>query len=385
MSVIVNSNQSIRDRQPHMTWNSGKPSAESHDRSSRCLTIGLINNMPDGALEATERQFISLLGAASDGMSIRLLLYSLPEVPRNEFGARRIRTFYASVENLRNTNLDGLIVTGREPMTPNLADEPYWESFTEVVEWARDNTYSTVWSCLAAHAALLHMDGIGRIKSKNKHFGIFECARVSDHGLTADAPSCFTLPHSRWNGIPENQLTRCGYSVLTRAADAGVDTFIKQHKSLFVFFQGHPEYESNTLLLEYRRDVVRYLRGEINTYPLIPKRYFDQSTVAALAALQNEARFHPSEGLLAEFSTRLAEIKIENTWHSTAACIYRNWLEYMCTQKQLRMKDNKVVMGARGVDGSTPAATLAADALDPAAYATNGKGPGTPSGARAVR
>ena len=50
--------------------------------------------------------------------------------------------------------------------------------------------------------------------------------------------------------------------MLTRSADAGVDTFIKQRKKLFVFFQGHPEYESDTLLREYRRDMGRYFRGE---------------------------------------------------------------------------------------------------------------------------
>ena len=48
----------------------------SSSSGSRCIRIGLINNMPDTALEATERQFRSLLATASDGMSVRLL--SLP-------------------------------------------------------------------------------------------------------------------------------------------------------------------------------------------------------------------------------------------------------------------------------------------------------------------
>lgn len=365
MPVFLSSNHSVDYQQPGKPWLSSDLSTEFLELSGRYLKIGLINNMPDGALEATERQYLSLLASASNGMLIRLSLYSLPDVPRNESGARHVRTFYTSAESLQNANLDGLIVTGREPLTPSLADEPYWKSFTRVVEWARNNTYSTVWSCLAAHAALLHIDGIGRIKSDDKHFGVFECARVSDHPLTADVPSRFKLPHSRWNGIPENALTRCGYSLLTRAADAGVDTFVKQYKSLFVFFQGHPEYESNTLLLEYRRDVLRYLRKETNAYPLMPSRYFDQATAIALTALQNEAMFCPSEKLLAEVSTRLASIRIENTWHSTAACIYRNWLEYICAQKQPQMKDSKVSAEAQGLDGSPLAATIA---TDPAAF-----------------
>jgi homoserine O-succinyltransferase len=271
-------------------------------------------------------------------MQIRLSFHALPNIPRGESGAGHVRNYYSSVENLWDKSLDGLIVTGREPLTLNLRDEPYWESFAEVLEWAKDNTYSTVWSCLATHAALLHMDGIGRIRSNDKCCGVFECDKLLEHPLTTDAPSCFKLPHSRWNGIPEDSLTSCGYSVLTRSADSGVDTFVKQYKSLFVFFQGHPEYEFNTLLLEYRRDVGRYFRGETDVYPLMPRGYFDVRTVIALTSIRDKAISGPRESLLAAVSTALGESRIDNTWQPTATSIYRNWLEYICAQKQLRLK-----------------------------------------------
>jgi homoserine O-succinyltransferase/O-acetyltransferase len=314
------------------------PSAGCLERLSKRLHIGLINNLPDGALEATERQFLSLLEAASEGFSITLSLYALPGVPRGEAAERYVRTCYASAESLWGTTLDGLIVTGREPLTPNLRDEPYWDSFTRVLEWAQTNTYSTVWSCLAAHAAILHMDGIGRIRNSNKHCGIFECEQISHHALTAGTPSLFRLPHSRWNGLSEDALTACGYQVLTQCADAGVDTFVKQQNSLFVYFQGHPEYESHTLLLEYRRDVGRYLRGETDTYPLLPRNYFDWQTAAALAGLQQKAISCRREELLAEVSNVLAETSIENTWRTTAAGIYKNWLQYIAAQKKLQFQ-----------------------------------------------
>jgi len=335
MPVCLDSNRSSHDGHAPTKWLFGKPPAEFQERSSRCIRIGLINNMPDGALKATEHQFLSLLDSASDDILIRLSLYALPGVPRNEPAARHIRNLYSSFENLLESRLDGLIVTGREPLTPNLKDEPYWESFIRVLEWAKDNTYSTVWSCLAAHAAILHMDGIGRIKSEYKHFGIFECAQVSDHPLTASTPSRIRLPHSRWNGISEAELIGCGYQVLMRTDSAGVDTFVKQQKSLFLFFQGHPEYESNTLLLEYRRDVGRYLKGEIGTYPSMPQSYFDDVTANILKSIQERATSRGTEGLLAEVSAALEKRNIENTWHSTAACIYRNWLEHICVQKKL--------------------------------------------------
>ncbi len=246
----------------HVSYDDREAAAFSHfetplshsDQSREWITIGLVNNMPDAAFKTTERQFVSLLENASPGIHVRLHRYLFPEISRSELIACHTR-HYASTDSLCNTALDGLIVTGREPMTLDLRDECYWPSFAKVLEWARDNTLSTVWSCLAAHAAILHMDGISRRKSDSKHFGIFDCVRVCDHSLTSDASLHFQIPHSRWNGVSEDELWSRGYTVLARAVDAGVDTFVKQENSLFVFFQGHPEYEPDTLMREYRRDV----------------------------------------------------------------------------------------------------------------------------------
>ena len=46
----------------------------SQGAADRVLTIGLVNNMPDAALEATERQFMRLLTAAAGNNLIRLPL-----------------------------------------------------------------------------------------------------------------------------------------------------------------------------------------------------------------------------------------------------------------------------------------------------------------------
>jgi homoserine O-succinyltransferase/O-acetyltransferase len=340
MTVSLNLVPPTDDGQPCALKFCANPTAECLDRESRQLTIGLLNNMPDAALEATERQFASLLESASSGFSIRLLLYSLPGIARGESAARHVASRYLSAGQLPDTQLDGLIVTGREPLSANLADEPYWDSFTRVLEWARANTFSAIWSCLAAHAAVLYMDGIRRVKSDHKLSGIYPCTRVLDHPLTAGAPSCFRQPHSRWNGVPEEDLVRSGYSVLTRTARAGVDAFVKQNGSLFVFFQGHPEYAPNTLLLEYRRDVTRYLRGEAASYPSMPCGYFNQATTEALTDLAREAQLFPREELIEEVAAVLDSAAVVNSWCSTAACIYRNWLEYICAQKRQQLQDS---------------------------------------------
>ena len=318
------------------------------DEPNGCIEIGLINNMSDEALKATERQFISLLESASDNMPIHLSFYTLPGVPRSDFSAGHISRRYSDIEELWDGHLDGLIVTGREPKVANLADEPYWESLTRTLAWAQENCHATVFSCLAAHAAILHMDGIRRVQRDDKVFGIFECARVSDHWLTAGTGSHFRLPHSRWNGVPEEQLRDCGYKVLTRSAEAGVDTFIKQQKRLFVFFQGHPEYESDTLLREYQRDVGRYIKGQVPKYPSMPRSYFDETTVDELTVFQEKTLARRREELLPELTVILANKRIDNTWQSSAAAIYRNWLHHICAQKEtVRVSKRLKVMADR--------------------------------------
>jgi homoserine O-succinyltransferase/O-acetyltransferase len=316
----------------------------SRESNPTCIDIGLINNMPDPALNATERQFLALLRAAADDITIHLTLYTLPEVPRTDFGRDQVSR-YADFRDLWKSHHDGLIVTGTEPQAADLRDEPYWESLTSVLEWAESHTYSTILSCLAAHAGILHMDGIARRPLGDKRFGVFECVRVSDHPLTAAAPSHLQMPQSRWNEVPEEALLACGYRVLTRSEDAGVDAFVKQRKSLFVFFQGHPEYDATTLLLEYRRDIGRFLRRERDTYPPMPHGYFDEETVEALTALRERALLDRREELLAEFPTAMAAGKVTNTWRSTAESLYRNWLQYIWAQKQHKLMPEIEVEG----------------------------------------
>jgi homoserine O-succinyltransferase len=266
-----------------------------------------------------------------------LILYTLPEVPRTDFGRRQV-SGYSDLGDLWDSHLDGLIVTGAEPRAADLEDEPYWDSLTRVLEWAESHTYSTILSCLAAHAGILHIDGIVRRPLGDKRFGVFTCVRVSEHPLTAAAPSRLQMPHSRWNEIPEGALLACGYRVLTRSEDAGVDSFVKQRKSLFVFFQGHPEYDATSLLLEYRRDIGRFLRGERDTYPPMPQGYFDEETAHALTALRERALSNRREELLAEFPLAMAAGKVTNNWRSTAEGLYRNWLQYICAEKKHRLR-----------------------------------------------
>jgi homoserine O-succinyltransferase len=337
MPVFVNPRYPGPERRAGGNWPRARPGALEKPRSP-FLQIGLVNNMADGAMGATEEQFLTLLEAAAGEMLIHVTLYALPEVGRKPFGQRRVGTFYFGIEQLwrqpPEQYPDGLIVTGREPLASDLRDEAYWPSLKRVLAWAQEHARSVVWSCLAAHAAVLALDSIERRRSQHKHFGVLTCERAAPHALLAGAPARLRVPHSRWNGVCAGRLAANGYQVLTRTSDGGVDTFLKQEAGLLVFFQGHPEYGSETLMGEYRRDVGRYLKGEMDTYPLLPVDYFEEATEQALREIEGKARASRPEKLLDEVSTVLDGVRIRNTWRSTGIVIYRNWLEHLCTQKR---------------------------------------------------
>jgi homoserine O-succinyltransferase len=173
-----------------------------------------------------------------------------------------------------------------------------------------------------------HFDGIDRILHAQKIFGLFDSERLSDHVLLRHIQPKWRVPHSRWNDLAELDLTTCGYTILTKSADAGVDMFVKQFaKSLFVFIQSHPEYHVDTLMREYRRDITRYLNRQQHFYPKLPRNYFDHDVASQLEAIGNDVPNH-SGGL-----TLLERAGMPDGWSATSVQLYSNWISYLLTMR----------------------------------------------------
>jgi homoserine O-succinyltransferase/O-acetyltransferase len=306
----------------------------SDARAADCITVGLINNMPDAALEATERQFTDLVRLSAHNTLVRLQLFSIPKVPRGAATRRDMAARYRDISEMWDTHLDGLIVTGNEPKSKSLKDEPYWSVFAQVIDWARHNTYSTIWSCLAAHAAVLHSDGIDRVALSEKLSGVFDCAPASAHPMLRGVTLPMRVPHSRGNDLSERALRAAGYRILTHSSAAGVDMFVRQEGSFHLFLQGHPEYEADAILREYRRDIGRYLRGERDRYPATPRGYFDGEATATLEAFRKRALAERSGDLIRSFP-RL-EAGLAGGWRASAVAIYANWFDYLKGRKAER-------------------------------------------------
>jgi homoserine O-succinyltransferase len=309
-------------------------SARNQKNDPGSLRIALINNMPDPALEDTEVQFFELLESAAGNIPLSLKLYSLPNLPRGPAGQQHLDNFYFGIDDLLNSRFDGAIVTGTEPLESDFRNEPYWPAFTQLLDWTERNTSSTVLSCLAAHAGVFYSDAIPRHRLPDKKFGVFHYKKSQNHALTADLGIGMQIPHSRWNEVRADELTSGGYQILTQSANAGVDLFVKKkHDSLFVHFQGHPEYATRTLLKEFRRDIKRFLRRERETYPTMPVDYFDAHAATLLSDFREIVIASPREQLLAKFPEAAVAAAIQSTWQASAATVYRNWLQYLISRK----------------------------------------------------
>ena len=297
------------------------------DTGPRPLQIGLVNNMPDAALQATERQFRALLQEAAGARPVRLRLFHMAGIPRGEMARRVLARDYAPLDALPCEGLDALIVTGAEPLASRLQDEPYWGVMGELVDWAGRHTRSTLWSCLGAHAAVLRLDGIERRRLPSKCSGVFAFDVAAAHPLTEGLDTPVLTPHSRHNALAEAELTASGYTVLTRSATAGVDAFVREGTSRFLFLQGHPEYDADALRLEYRRDLRRFLAGEQAAPPHPPHRAFDPATEARLTALLRDAAADPRPDRFPDFAAAMAQPSGEAAWRPAWRRIYGNWLE----------------------------------------------------------
>lgn len=296
------------------------------------LVIGLVNNMPDAALRTTERNFREVLAAASRDIPIHLRMLSLPEISRSAAARLHLAESYEDIGELWDSRIDGLIVTGTEPCTADITGEALWTTLTKLVDWAEYQTSSSIWSCLAAHAAVRYMDGVARRGRVQKLSGVFDCDVAADHAIAAGIECRWRVPHSRWNELSEAELVANGYDLISRSAEAGADMFAKERESLFIFLQGHPEYDSKALFREYRRDVGRYLAGDREDYPEMPRNYFNEAATATLESFRQKALDRRSIDLLDSFP-RIPEEQMADSCRSSAVGVYRNWISYLLMQR----------------------------------------------------
>lgn len=285
----------------------------------REMHIGLLNMMPDAALEATERQFFRLIGESNQIAQIFVHPFTLPEIKRSADTQSYIKKYYESFEDIKKQGLDALVITGANISQPDLEKEPFWQPLQNVMDWAWDNVSSTLCSCLATHAVMQFKYGQKRSPLPGgKLWGVYRhrvCART--HPLVKHMNTVFDAPHSRHNTISRAQFEDSGLHILAASQQAGVHIAVSPDGFRLICFQGHPEYDTVSLMKEYWRDLALYEEGKLEQPPPYPEHYLSEE---ALAVLEGHTGA-PDEDL----KKRVGDM-LENTWRDSARSIMASWI-----------------------------------------------------------
>ncbi len=294
----------------------------------RELHIGLLNMMPDAALAATERQFFRLVGESNQIAQFYMHPFTLEALPRGPEAIGHIARYYETFAEIKAAGLDALIITGANVTEPDLSLEPFWRPLIEVIDWAYAHVTSTLCSCLATHAVLQFRYGQKRRRLAAKRWGVYS-HHVTDrrHPLVRGVNTRFDVPHSRYNEVSREQFEAAGLRVLVQNEAAGIHLAVSEDGFRLVFFQAHPEYDTISLLKEYKREVYRFAGGERDDYPPFPEHYFTPMIQALLEEYADRVRAAKDSGEpLPDMPESLITPYLDNTWHDTGEAVINNWI-----------------------------------------------------------
>lgn len=306
------------------------PLEKAEHQDIRELHIGLLNMMPDATLQATERQFMRLVGDCNQIVQFYVHLFTVPEIPRSAEAQDWISRYYETFDDIKAHGLDALIISGANPQSDQLENEPFWPMLTEVIDWATENVTSTLCACLATHAVVQYRYGIKREKLPAKKWGVYQHKLTkTDHPLTRHTNTRFDVPHSRFNQITQAQLNQAGLQILASSEQAGVHLATSEDGIRLVFFQGHPEYDDLSLLKEYKREIDRWIIGERTDYPPFPDNYYNPEVIQILTGYKNYLlanRNCDDANSLIDWPEEWLCSQLDNTWRDTALSTFNNWL-----------------------------------------------------------
>ncbi|MDM8302558.1 homoserine O-acetyltransferase MetA [Collinsella tanakaei] len=262
----------------------------------RPLHVLILNLMPTKI--ATETQIMRKLSNTPLQIEVELMRTKSHEA--THVAASHLETFYRTFDEVRDRHYDGLIITGAPVEQMPFEQVDYWAELCDIMEWSTTNVHSTLHICWGAQAGLYYHYGIDKYDLPAKASGVFEHRLVKPSSpLVRGLDDRFWAVHSRNTGVRREDVEAVPELEVIAVSD-GVGLYIvKSTDSRRFFIFGHPEYDADTLRLEYERDVKRGIDPEI------PVNYFPDDD--------------PSQPPL-------------NVWRSHAQLLYTNWLNYYVYQ-----------------------------------------------------
>lgn len=279
----------------------------------RSLRIGLMNNMTDEALRATERQFLRLIGA-EPVLQIEPVLFTAKWVERSLDTQSYIDKHYKPFSRIQEEGLDALIISGTNYGDGSIDGLPFWWEFVEVMNWAQTSVVSTLTSCLATHAVMKYKFNVDRTlnikdSERQKIWWVYPHTKEGNtHPLVSCMNDDILVPHSRWNGISRKQFEDTGHQVLIAWEESGVHLAVNPDFK-WVMMQGHPEYDTASIAREFLRD-----KREGKTH--VPYNYI---TTGLTSMDVDISKWYSNEEI---------EIfwELKNNWRDSAQIMFARWI-----------------------------------------------------------
>ena len=262
----------------------------------RPLRVLILNLMPTKI--ATETQLMRKL--SNTPLQIQVDLLRTKSHKATHVSAGHLETFYRTFEDIENEHYDGLIITGAPVELMEFEEVDYWDELCRIMDWSSTHVHSTLHICWGAQAGLYYHYGIQKYRLPKKASGVFEHRLLKPRSpLVRGFDDRFYAVHSRNTDVRIEDVEAVDDLEVVAVSDEVGLYIVKSVDSRRFFVFGHPEYDTDTLKLEYERDVKRGIDPEI------PTNYFpdDDPTRAPL-----------------------------NIWRSQAQLFYTNWLNYYVYQ-----------------------------------------------------
>jgi homoserine O-succinyltransferase len=324
----------------------------------RALHVGLLNLMPDAAFQMTEQQFMRLVGGSNQIAQFYVHCFTVAGLPRSDATLAYIAEYYEDIASIRAQGLDALIITGANVVQPRIEQELFYKPLTEIIGWASDNVTSVLCSCLSTHALMKYLHQVDRTPLPRKQWGVYSHrVIVPQHPLLRGVNTRFDVPHSRYNAITREQFEAAGLTILIESAKAGVHAAVSADQFRQIYFQGHPEYDANSLLKEYKREMLRHFADE-RDLPVFPEHYISDQAAAVIERYLAKAREARRSGApLPDFPEAELAPFLENTWGDSARTIFDNWLGlvYQLTNLDRRLPFKAGIDPHRPLEGLVPA------------------------------
>ena len=251
----------------------------------RPLKVAIVNLMPT-TLD-TEIQLLRLLGNTPLQVDISFLRMG-SHVSRNA-PPGHLEKFYSFAREImeEGERYDGFIITGAPVETLPFEKVDYWNELAEVIDYTKNNVWSTLHICWGAQAALYRHYGIPKHSLPKKLFGIFPHAvneRFSQ--LFRGFDDEFLAPQSRETASDRDAIAaEPVLTIQSETSEAGV--FIATARDgREIYVSGHLEYDPYTLDREYRRDLDKGLPIDI------PKNYYPGDDPAKAPIVRWRAHAH---------------------------------------------------------------------------------------------